>query len=202
MTAHRSRLDPLELRSISNVYALLARLWLREVDQTFAAQLNQPPLLDAFESIGGLVPSCGELDNLAVQYCRWFIGPKDHLPPLQSVWHNGQLQSETTDSIRSFAAVLGYQTSDTNAGGMPDHLGIQLDIMAQAIRLAADCERSVEAREATAEFFRRHLTWPNELFERALQRNDSAFYRAIVGVTKEFLVSEHDVWIAQLPSQV
>ncbi len=177
---------------IAGVYTLLSRLWLREIDDELISDLGRDPLRQAFVVLGGVVPH-ESLDELAVEYCRLFIGPRDHLPPVQSVWQRAQLHSETTTSVRTFAEILGYEMP---VGNMFDHLGIELDLMAHAILgiQGQSCEPSYE--EIAGEFFRRHLTWPTPLLDAAVERSISPFYRSMVQITRDFLVIERSRWLA------
>ena len=93
----------------SAIYSLLARLWLREVDQQLAEQLNAPPLRDLFVEAGGVLPSGiggGALEQLAADYCQLLVGPKNHLPPYQSVWQSGQFCGTPTESMARYSVAL------------------------------------------------------------------------------------------------
>ena len=105
---------PADLDAASGMYALLAQVWLREVDLALLSRLRSPEVRPLFQAAGGELPADSEVEHLAVEYCRMFVGPQGHLPPLQSVWERGELQSDITSSIRSFADAAGYQTP---AGG-------------------------------------------------------------------------------------
>lgn len=168
------------------MYALLSRMWLQEVDAEFVGQL-QGPFGDAFRSAGGWVPSDDDIDEMAAEYCRLFIGPKNHLPPFQSVWAQGTLQSEISNSVQSFADAVRYQP--TSQASMPDHLGTQLDIMSHALQLSAEDPENGELEELSEEFYRRHLTWPFKLFSTAKERSEHAFYSSMVEMTDSFLRS-------------
>lgn len=184
-----------EFRAASSTYSLLARLWLREVDAPFLAQLRETDLGEAFQAAGGRVPQVGELDELAAEYCRLFVGPRNHLPPLQSVWQRGELQSEITSSIRSFAEAIFFD-SPLNAGSvMYDHLGTELDIMSQ-ITATVSTETCVESRALASEFFRRHLTWTDKLIQQAIGREPGPFYLSLLRMTRMFLDTEAAIWRA------
>ena len=67
------------------VYQLLARLWAEEPGRLLE-QLRSEPLCSAWAQLGGIVPdedSDGTHSSLDEDYCRLFIGPKEHLPPIQ-----------------------------------------------------------------------------------------------------------------------
>ena len=183
-----------DFAATSGMYELLSRLWLCEVDQEFIADLQGTELRDAFQATAGSIPCEDELEELATEYCRLFVGPKNHLPPLQSVWERGELQSEITPSIRAFAEAVRYQPPAEQANAMLDHLGVQLGIMSCSTELNSQsaCEDSLEfARE----FFRRHLSWTDELLSAAKERANHTFYQSLVQMTEEFLHEESAFWL-------
>ena len=75
--------------SNANVYGLLARLWIAEIDESILEQLRDGELADAWNELGGFLPQGDSvesiIDDLAIEYCGCFLGPKGHLPPHQSV---------------------------------------------------------------------------------------------------------------------
>ncbi len=185
-----------ELAAISGTYRLLARLWYREVDAELLELLNSPEARELFSSVGGALPgnetSMDEwIETLAIEYCQLFIGPKGHLPPVQSVWLAGQFQSQAVSSMQDFFDVANYQPFDAV---VPDHLGVQLDLMAQLCELAAT-DRRDELVEVLQQFFLRHLTWPTALIEGVIQRDASDFYCSVATITQEFLRQEQAIWL-------
>ena len=181
-------MTPDQYQSISDLYSLLARLWIREVDEELLRAIQSGPIADALKVTDELVT-----DDLAVEYCALFIGPKNHLPPFQSVWQDGQLQSETSDSIRAFATAIGRDdlVSETT---LPDHIGVQLQIMSAITGLLAKND-DAELKNAGKEFFARHLTWPERFLNGTINRATSAFYRSLAELTKDLLQSERGYWI-------
>lgn len=179
-----------DFAAVSGMYELLSRLWLHEVDDEFVNELGGSDLRAAFEAAGGFVPDEADIEQLRTEYCRLFVGPRDHLPPLQSVWMRGELQSEITTSIEMFASAVRYESQET----MHDHLGVLLGIMSRATELNSEstCEDSLDfARE----FFRRHLTWTNELLAAAEGRAEHSFYESLAIMTREFLREEGEIWL-------
>ena len=180
-------------QAVSNVYSLLSRLWLAEIDEPLLRELSKPRLRDAFAKIGGVIPDRKQLDELAIEYCRLFIGPRDHLPPIQSVWQRAQLQSDITDSVQAFADLFGY-SMPIQHDGILDHLGIELDMMSAVL---ANGVASDEESAAVAEFFARHLSWPSKLLDAANDQTQSTFYKSLMQITREFLQAESAVWLNQ-----
>lgn len=176
--------------SRSGIYELLSRLWLTELSEPQLEQLRTPNVRSAFEAAGGYVPSLDDLEALAIEYCGLFVGPKHHLPPLQSVWDRGELQSDITTSVREFADALGYPIPPS---AMWDQLGCELGIMGRALQVDGD-QRVQE--EFTHEFFRRHLCWTSRFLSEVEQRSTSEFYRSLANMTQEFLRGEQARYVA------
>ncbi|MFK8113687.1 MAG: molecular chaperone [Rubripirellula sp.] len=180
-----------EIQAIENVYALLSRYWLRELDADTLFRLQQEPLKSAFQELGGTVPT-ESIEDLAIEYCRLFVGPREQLPPIQSVWKHAELESECAVSVREFANLIGYESSSES---MFDHLGIQLDMMSHVLRQLRQTEGAEPYQEIAGEFYRRHLVWPIEKFLPAItERADLTFYSSLARVTQQFLEAELTAW--------
>ena len=181
----------------SSIYRLLARLWLREVDCTLVRKLRSEPLCESFVAAGGILPDGDDeltIEQLAIDYCRLFVGPMDHLPPCQSVWQTGQFQGTTTTSMKNIIEVVRYDIEVLPSGMMFDHLGVQLDVMGHILGQMSyersQLENLDQVLELANSFFNAHLLWPAELLEAATQRAATNFYRSSVRMTHEFLKSE------------
>ncbi len=110
---------------------LVARLWQTEVDSELLALLAQPALRDEWIACGGFVPAAiksSVVDDLAAEYCRLFLGPRDHLPPYQSVWTQQRFHGDATVSTAQFRELLSDHAPSLPAGTPPDHLGYQLEL--------------------------------------------------------------------------
>jgi TorA maturation chaperone TorD len=188
--------------SRSGTYRLLARLWLREVDLDLLQELRQAPLRDSFVAAGGVLPeyerdasdSKTTIENLAIAYCRLFVGPANHLPPFQSVWQAGQFQGTATASMREMIDVVGYDVVPLPGGVMLDHLGVQLDVMGNLLEQlsswpaeAGSCDQVWELADS---FYAKHLLWPADLLATAARQAEDDFYRSFIMLTREFLKSE------------
>jgi TorA maturation chaperone TorD len=185
-----------EPQTLSHVYTLLGKLWLQEVDAPFLSALQRPPLSSAFQAVGGAIPTADSLDDLSTEYCRLFIGPKNHLPPLQSVWQRGELQSDITTSVQKFAEALHYEPPSAWPETMMDHLGIELLLMGQATSLlspGATTEAS-DSYQFASTFFAQHLLWTDRFLTATSKRATLPFYKSLAQVTVSFLKSEQHVW--------
>ncbi|GAB4135487.1 MAG: hypothetical protein Tsb009_01830 [Planctomycetaceae bacterium] len=186
-----------EMTARSAVFALLARLWLREVDRPLLDDLLETNLRTAFEDTGGVLPANNNndtLEELAIDYCQLFIGPKHHLPPFQSVWTTGQFQGATVESMNVYLDVANFNRDDIPNGIMPDHLGVQLLLMSHLLREAAlwpgDSDEKQSLQELLSTYFTGHLTWAGPLLEAAASKASTDFYRSVIRMTDEFLKSE------------
>ncbi|MGB7347582.1 MAG: molecular chaperone TorD family protein [Pirellulaceae bacterium] len=191
-------MSPQQHESIANVYGLLGQLWLQEVDETLLQTLCETSLGESL----GISNDNDSIDQLAVDYCALFVGPKNHLPPYQSVWQTGQLQSETSASVRAFDdALTGGAIIGQDA--MADHLGWQLRFMSQLYQQLS-CADDVATTEALAQmgnaFFGQHLMWPKQLLVRARAQAQTQFFRSMIGLTGDLLSSEQDFWIGASPA--
>lgn len=178
-------------------YHLLARLWLREVDRSLLRELGSPSLRDSFLGAGGSLPVCDDIrtiEELEIDFCRLFVGPKNHLPPFQSVWQSGQFQSATTASMRSFIELVGYPIDRLPSGMMADHFGVQLDVMGHILQQFSTWRSDPDGLEQVLElanaFFTGHLLWAAELLSATLGRAATEFYRSSALLTRDFLNSE------------
>ena len=186
------------IASRSGLYHLLSRLWIREVDEKLLRQLLSSPLCESFTEAGGILPTSQNVsesvEQLAIEYCRLFVGPTDHLPPYQSVWQEGQFQGSMIGSMENFCAALGYDTSLLGGSIMKDHLGIQLDVMGHILDLVSQRTHEDEFQHSllvfAQTFYQTHLTWATKLFDAASQKTTTDFYRSVVLLTQHFLASE------------
>lgn len=174
------------------MYRLLGQLWREELTQTTHAQLLA--VAQEFESAGGQLPQhTGEtLDQLSVDFCQLFIGPRGHLPPYQSVWQTGAFCGDALISARKFADLVGLER---NPGGiLEDHLGVQLEVMSRILTLgdSGDEEQQAAAVEIEREFFATHLTWPEPLLDAVAKQAATSFYQSLAAMTKSFLQMELD----------
>ena len=85
-------------------FRFLARIWVREIDETLLDELAQPEIKTAFEQAGGFVPEKDEkaIERLAIDYCQLLIGPQDPISPVQSVWAENQYEGQPAASISEY----------------------------------------------------------------------------------------------------
>ena len=174
------------------VYQLLARLWAEEPGRLLE-QLRSEPLRSAWAQLGGIVPdedSDGTHSSLDEDYCRLFIGPKEHLPPIQSVWMSGELDTGVTSSLREFNTVIGFE-EPWNFDIIPDHLGNELWAMGQILRKSIKLPLDENlADDLACQFFNGHLNWSADFLDAVIDRENDRFYGTVASVTQQFLRDE------------
>ena len=171
----------------ANLYSLLSRVYLKEVDKEFLFALKKadlfPYVLNKSDEM--------LLEELAEEYAALFI-VSGGLPPYESVRLKGLLCQEPATEVEEFYNRCGLVLKEEWKKVFPDHLGIELAFMAYL------CERE-EASEDNSwrlyqkEFFERHLS--NWVFDylRDLERcTFHLFYREMVNLTRDFLESERE----------
>lgn len=177
----------------ASAYQLLARLWVQEPGDLLES-LAAEPLGSAWRQLGGCVPDHNSDDvraSLDEDFCRLFIGPKEHLPPIQSVWESGELDTGVTTSLREFDSIIGFELPWSFAV-VGDHVGNELWAMGQILRktdgLPAD--QMDIAEDLTGAFFTGHLSWAEPLFEAVVSREGERFYGTVARITQQFLNDE------------
>lgn len=133
---------------------LFGRLLIRELDEETLAELRSAEVAAALAAAGITVPA-GEasavVDTLAADYYQRFITPERRPPLIQSLWADGQYESETTAAVRRYAEQAGLAFErDIARGAPPDHLGAELTLWAE---LAGPWP------EGAARFVENHLRW-------------------------------------------
>jgi TorA maturation chaperone TorD len=181
---------------------LLARLWSREMDAESLSELVGGSVGALYSRAGGWLPIKEQVDQslieeLAIEFCKCFIGPNGHLPPYQSVVVKSRFQSECCDSLKGFSELVGEVTLEgVNEQPMADHAAVELAMMGriqQSLRGALDDDEVAAIsgiREVAAAFFEQHLAWLVDYCDVAGDRSDSHFYRGLFRVTSGFLKSE------------
>lgn len=183
--------------SNANVYGLLARLWIAEIDESTLKQLCDGELRNAWEELGGSIPD-GEtvekiIDDLAIEYCGCFLGPKGHLPPHQSVVSHSRFQGDCLSSVGKFVDVIGLPDGELfQQQKMRDHAGVLLALMQRVCEAGANSDAAEidSIVELQAHYFQAHLTWLRDYCEVAVAKTDSTFYQGLFNVTREFLASD------------
>ena len=169
---------------LGEISGLLGRLWLRELDAATLDAISQEDFRSLYESLGGYVPTdvtANSVEELAVEYCELLIGPKGHVSPVQSVWADDQLKSETSASMsRFFELVPGYQAQSN----LSDHIGVQLDFVGALLQIEDE-----EVDGILNLFAQQHLGWMESFLDRVESKTASEFYLGLARVTRSMIQS-------------
>ncbi len=170
--ADRARVVPAALRLFASVFhrETDARL-LEEIKargQELSAALGGDPLAEQ-----DLINPDAVVEALAVEYCRLFVGPRGHMPPVGSiVLGEGRFWGPSTEAVAEFYRSAGLELL-RGPGILPDHVSNELDCLA----VLEEQERPGEA----AAFAREHvLYWLPSLARHIEGRATVAFYRVWV----------------------
>ncbi|MBM2837607.1 MAG: hypothetical protein HW415_232, partial [Deltaproteobacteria bacterium] len=139
-----------EAKARGNIYSLISRFFMREVDKQFIDILKKRESIDAFRDHGFtffedlLSRREGDLiDELAVEFASLFlISPGRLLSPYESVQagKEGQLGGEAASKTLFFYKKAGF-TIPEGISLLPDHFAIELEFMGHL------CEREAAALE-------------------------------------------------------
>ena len=178
-------------RENAGVFALLSRMWAREMDRDSLVALARPPLATEWQALGGIViqeidENC--LEELAVDYCQLLIGPQGHVSPVQLVWDQKRFSGDATGSMQKYLNLLnGF----VPAIEMVDHVAVQLQFAGALTGLSAESGRPLLRGLVTA-FARDHLDWTYEFFRRTENQARTGFYKGLSVVSRRFLFGETD----------
>ena len=180
-----------DLAARAGVYELLSRLWLYEVDAALLSELSDGPLAAAWSELGGPSIEVSQLEDLATEYCRLFVGPRDQVAPFQSVWETGQHGGQAVASMRECLELLSEPVAKLEE--IPDHLGVQLLLMGVFLRCLAGDPDSEDLQDVVEGFAEEHLRWPAEMLDAATAKSEMPFYRFLIDATRQFLAGEHEL---------
>jgi len=163
---------------LAGICNLLGRLWLQEVTAETIEAMQAESFRADYEELGGFIPANADastVEALAIEYCELLIGPRDQISPVQSVWTDNQLQSETSSSMHRFFELL---PSFKNREGLPDHIGVQLEFVGDLLT-----QPDSAVAEILTLFIEKHLRWTQGLLDEVVRRTHSEFYRGLAVVT-------------------
>lgn len=151
---------------------LFGRLLVRELDATTLAELQAPDIAGALTSLGIELPSEQQVAELGNRYFDLFLHPEGALPPVQSLWRDGQYDGDHAVGIRKIAKAANRELATGARSAAPDHLGCILLLWAE-LR---------EERPELAELLtNHHMAWAELALQHAVQ--DQGFYGAVSRAT-------------------
>ncbi|MPZ14126.1 MAG: hypothetical protein GEU73_06825 [Chloroflexi bacterium] len=179
----------------AGLYRLLARLYLEEVDVAWLGLLREHPMFAP--ALADLAALEDPLPKLRAEYARVFLL---NVPPYEAVYvdEDMMLNASCTQAVAQSYADLDFQPNPIRAVGAADHIGLELECMAQLLEQAAELVPSSEDRLATQlqiaqRFLSDHLASWGPIFGLAVAHDARlAFYRTLGEFTAEFLLAELD----------
>ncbi len=191
---------------VSHLYGFLAALYRREIDAAMLDQLRskeiRASLREAGVELGESFEGADEaalLEALAVEYTALFLGPGEHISPHESVHAEGgggSLWGDETVAVRRFIQEAGFEYSE-DYDGVPDHISVELEFMAEAARREAiaweegDAAMAANCLEFQREFLNEHLgKWVPQFCDKVSAVASVPLYRDIAKLTTSFVRSE------------
>ena len=194
--AERGGAEPLKEMALARagVCRLLARVFSTKPSADLIAGLRESSMLEVLAELGVVFDDSfieGEAEELAaelaVEYTRLFIGPGQHIAPYESVFVQGdaedgpRLWGDATQEVARFYEEAGLEVESST--GIPDHIGIELEAMAELAaaegvrRERGDAVQAEVLWELQQRFAREHLAkWLPEFSRRVAEQAGSSFY--------------------------
>ena len=169
----------------AGLYEFYARLLERELDIETLSAFNADPLQSGFVTLDIEIPNSNRetVEDLAIDFCHIFIGPRDFVPPYQSVWESGQFESAATDSMSEYLEIITPQTDYQ----FKDHAGLQLEMMSFILQRQHHIQ---DCNDLASVFFARHVDWIGDMLNAAARRSEMPFYQSVLTAGSEFLRDE------------
>jgi TorA maturation chaperone TorD len=162
---------------------LFGRLLVKELDAATLTELRAPDIQAALTALGIELPSDEQRAELGNRYFDLFLHPEGALPPVQSLWRDGQYDGNHAVGVRKIADAANRELATGARSAAPDHLGCILLLWAEL-----QTERPELAKLLTTH----HFAWA----ELALQHAtiDEGFYgavsRATVSLVRELITND------------
>lgn len=179
----------------SNIYYFLSLVYLREPRVEFMELLEAGDFRSNLEGLGVIIDAVPR-KAFKLEYTRLFLGPGEHIPPYESVFTDpnayasgyGQIYGDAARQVEKWYQKYGFEISD-EFGSIPDQVGVELSFM-HMLTAIEDPGPNVLADQA--EFIKNHLAnWVPTFCDQAAQIAELDFYKTILALTKEFVLSEH-----------
>lgn len=162
--------DPVDAHAaLATTARLFGRLLVRELDAATLSELGAAPIRDALAAVGVDLPSPDQLDQLAHEWLHAFLHPENGLPPVHSLYRDGNFDGDPAVAVRKIAKAAGLELAEGARNAAPDHLGCLLLLWADLVTDHPELARLV-AEE--------HLGFADRALAPAIQ-GDSAFYAAV-----------------------
>jgi len=188
----------------STIYGFISALFLKEPTPEVIKKIREKKAIfkDFSLELGVEMGDKGEkelAEELAVEYTRLLIGPKDHIPPYESVHaaEGGSLWGDSTVKVSKFYKRCGYELAPEHS--IPDHIGIELELMQHLVEKERESLRRGDPKLASRyavlqkEFLENHLlNWAPGFCKKIEKAAEHPFYIGIARLTREFLSAEFE----------
>ena len=186
-----------DFNSRAQLYALLARLFLEELDRPLALYLRGLP------GLAEHIPPDPALDDwlgdLRAEH-QWLFGLNVY--PYEAIFRDRDLMLNTAATSRVVALyqACGFAPAARLRAGAPDHLGVELALMAE---LTSRLPHDPPARSRIAELLHRHLAaWLPPCSEALARVARAPLYRALAEITTELVLADLERFPAPETSEV
>lgn len=148
----------------------------KELDAATLTELRAPEISSALQDLDIEVPADDRLDVLGQRYFDLFLHPEGSLPPVQSLWRDGQYDGDHAIGVKKIADAANLELATGARSAAPDHIGCILLLWSE---LQAD-------RPELAELLtRHHMAWAELALQHATR--DDGFYGSIARATIAFV---------------
>ncbi len=190
----------------SRLYGLLATIFRAEPTTVLLQHLLKPDFLNDLAAVGidtdaltALKPAEALLTELKLEFSRLFFGPGKHVSPYESVHlggAGGSLWGPETSAVKKFIEHAGF-AYDANYHGLPDHISVELELMAHLTELEAEAWRNADTDKALnclqfqKAFISGHLgRWVASFSDKVTELAETALYPQMAALTRDFVKSE------------
>ena len=190
----------------SSLYGFLASVFREEVSAELLKRIKAPEFLGALADSGVDIetqfldrPEAQVLEDLAIEYTALFLGPGGHVSPYESAQvegGSGLLWGPETIEVKRYIEAAGFEYK-SDFHGLPDHIGVELEFMAELAGKEAaawreeDLAKASNCLEFEHEFLVDHLgAWVPAFCDQVTERAELSFYRDMARLTANFLEAE------------
>lgn len=182
-------------------YRLLSRLALSEVDAELAEQLNDLPIFgEALAESGGVA----RLQRLRSDYAQLFLF---NVHPYESVYLDGtgMLNAACSGAVQEYFQARGFESVWLARVGAPDHLGLELELLAEladaedATQAAGQAGQAQALRAEQRAFLESHLLrWAPIVGRLVAEQAGTPFYRCYGEALELFVLGEFEALSGRL----
>lgn len=189
---------------------LLSQVYLAEPTADFAKLLQEGDLRNSLAELGVVFDEVFDTRDLVAlrealksEYTRLFLGP-GHVPAYESVFTDqnayaggyGRMYGPAAQDVENIYLEHGF-TADDEFANMPDQLGVELSFMGLLCLRTGRAGAESDADEVAGimadeiKFVANHLlNWLPRFCDRAADFAELRFYKTIIALTTEFVLSD------------